>query len=136
MISGWPPRRHSFFVAADAVQQIEHGIFRVGGIAGRRIDERLAFVADGFRIVFDHLQLAVRDAFARFVEAFRRIWERRFVVGLQLNRTAESAAAALRPAAGAGAARRLLAFGDDLFVAPKSPTLRVNLISLPEIVPV
>ena len=43
------------FVAADAVKEIQDGIFRVGRIARRGIDERLALVADGFGIVFNHL---------------------------------------------------------------------------------
>ena len=90
-------------VAADAVQEIKDGILRVGRIAGRRIDERLALVADGFGVVFDHLDLAVRDAIARLVEAFRRRREGRFVVRTERDGAAKSAATAASPLAGAAA---------------------------------
>src|SRR6185369_8662799 len=79
------------FVATDAMKEIQDGIFRVGRIARRSIDERLAFVADGFGIVFDHLKLALGDVVPRFVEPFRRSWKGRFVVRLQLDWSAKSA---------------------------------------------
>ena len=82
-------------VAANAVEQIKDWIPIIGGITGRPIDERFALVTDGFRVVLDHFEFAVCDAFALFVESFRRIWERRLVVGLQLNRPAKSAPTAL-----------------------------------------
>src|SRR6266536_158814 len=83
-------------VAANAVEQIKDWIPIIGGITGRPIDERFALVTDGFRVVLDHFEFAVCDAFALFVESFRRIWERRLVVGLQLNRPAKSAPTVLR----------------------------------------
>ncbi len=104
------------FVAANAVKEIQHGIPRVGRVAGRRIDERLAFVADGFGIVLDHLELAVGDAFARLVETVRRIRKGRFVVRAKRDRSTKSATTTLPALAGGDLSRVRFAFGDDVLL--------------------
>ena len=68
------------FIAADAVQEVEHGILLVLRVSGRCVDVQLALRAHGLGIVFDHLQLAVRDAVALFIEAFWRHGEGGFVI--------------------------------------------------------
>src|SRR5262249_7821767 len=88
------------FVAANAVQEIKDGILRAGGITGRRIDERLAFVANGCRVVLDHLELAVRDVLAGLVETFRRRREGGFIVRAEHDGLPASTSARSRPRRG------------------------------------
>ena len=64
-------------VAADAVQQVEHGILLVLRVAGRRVDVHLAPRADRLRVVLDHLQLAVRDRLAPLEDRVGRFRRRR-----------------------------------------------------------
>ena len=78
-------------VAADAVEQVEHGIFFLRRVTGRRIDVHAAAGADGFGIVFDHLQLAVRDAVALRVPACGRLGKSGFVVGVERDVAARDA---------------------------------------------
>jgi hypothetical protein len=109
--------RHAAFgplfalVAADAVEQIEHGIFLVLRIAGRRVNLHPALCAHRLRVVINALQFAVLDSFACFVESLGRIWKSRFVVRLQFNRSTESAAATAR----ALLPRRGISFGCAAF---------------------
>src|SRR6187455_2630507 len=81
------------FVSTDAVQEIKNRIFLVSGIIWGRVNERFAFVADRFGIVFDHLQFPGPDSFALFVEALRRIRKRGLIIRLQFDRPAEPTAA-------------------------------------------
>ena len=81
-------------VAADAVQQVEHGVLPVGGVTRRRVDVHLAARADRLRVVLDHLQLAVRDVVADRLEVGRRVVEGGLVVGAEHDGAAEAAAAA------------------------------------------
>ena len=69
------------FVAADAVQKIEHGILLAGRVIGRRVHVHVADGADGLGVVLDHLQLAVRNVVADGLEVGRRIVEGWLVVG-------------------------------------------------------
>src|SRR5687768_870300 len=77
-------------IAADAVQQIQHGILFVLRVAGRRVNLHPAFCADGLRLVINAFEFAALDSVARFVETLWRIREGRFVVRLQLDWTAKS----------------------------------------------
>jgi hypothetical protein len=61
-------------VAADAVQQIEHGVPLVRRIAGRQVDRRRSLATRDFRIELDALDDACRYAFAWHVETH---WRRR-----------------------------------------------------------
>src|SRR5688572_2644071 len=81
-------------IAANAVKQIQHGIFLAFGITGRRVNLHPAFHADGLGVVINPLKFAALDSLARFVETLWRIWEGRFVVRLQLDRAPKSAATA------------------------------------------
>ena len=91
------------FITTDAVQEVKHGILLVRRITGRGIDLHLARCAHRFRVVFDHLQLAVRNAIALCVKPCWRIVESRFVVRLQFDRSPKSA----RSRTGPLAARRV-----------------------------
>src|SRR4051794_29778228 len=82
------------FVPADPMQEIEDWKLFVGGIPGRRIHEGLAFVADGFGVVLDHLDFAMRDSFPRFVEAIRRSCEGGFIIRPKHDRPAKTTAPA------------------------------------------
>src|SRR5687768_11449396 len=81
-------------IAANAVEQIQHRIFILFGITGRRVNLHPAFCADGLRIVIDPFEFAALDSLVRFVEALWRIRKGRFVVWLQLDWAAKSATAA------------------------------------------
>jgi hypothetical protein len=95
------------FVAADAVQEIQHGILRVRRVARRCIDERLARVADGLGIVLDHLQPAASDAIAHLVEIVGFGREGARVIGAEFDWTAEATTWTLPAWAGRGS------LGDD-----------------------
>src|SRR5688572_808190 len=90
-------------IATNAMEQIQHRIFFVFGIAGRRVNLHPPFHPDSFRIVINPLEFAMRNSLARFVETLWRIRKGRFVVRLQLDRAAKSAtAAAFSPIGGTG----------------------------------
>ena len=90
------------FISADAVQEVEHGILLVLRITGRSIDLHLARCAHRFGVVFDHLQLAVRNVVALLVKPGRRIVEGRFVIRSEHDGPAKSARATARPFTGGG----------------------------------
>lgn len=79
------------FVAADAVEEVEDGVFFVGGVAGRGVDGEFAGGADGFGFVGDGFGFALGDAGAFFVESFGWEWEGGFVIGAELDGCAEAA---------------------------------------------
>src|SRR5687767_7288363 len=81
-------------IAANAVEQIKHGIFRGFRITWRSVNLHPAFYAHGFGIVIDPFEFAALNSLARFVETLRRIRKGRFVVRLQLDGTAKSATTA------------------------------------------
>ena len=87
-------------ISNNAVQEVEHWIFLVLGIAGRSIDLHLARCAHRFGLVFNHLQRAMRNAIALLVKPGRRIVEGSFVIGSEHDRPAESARPTARPFTG------------------------------------
>ena len=103
--------RHSlpgpFFllVAADAVEQIQHGILLVFGIASRGVDLHPTLDSDGLGIVIHPLKFAVFDALSRLVESIWRVGEGGLVVGAQGDGAAKAATTttpALAAVAGGG----------------------------------
>ena len=85
-------------IAADAVEQIEHGILLVLVVAGRGIDLHPALHPNRLRVVIHALEFAVFDAFARLVESIRRIRKHGFVVRVQGDGAAPQATATAPPA--------------------------------------
>ena len=71
------------FITADAVQQVEHRVLLVFRVTGRRVDLHATFDADGFRVVLDHLELAVGNAVAFLIESGRRLGECGDVIGVE-----------------------------------------------------
>ena len=142
MISGWPPR------PIPAHRRRCRGGDRARDTFcpwnSRAACKRgIPLIAHGFGIVIDHLQFAVRDAVALFVKA-RRLSGRAFVVraelmgppncrdGRRAHRPPRDSPVQFAPQRRASRASRLATMSS----VAKSPTLRVNLISLPEILPV
>ena len=96
------PRPLPIFIAADAVQQEQNGIFLFSGVAGRSVHLHPPFNADGFGVVINPLKCALGGAFAPFVKALRRSREGRFVVRAERDGAAKSAASAASAPAGSG----------------------------------
>ena len=63
------------FVAADPMQQIEHGVFAVGRIPWRRVDHRRTAGIGDPRGILDSLDSPGLDAWAAGIEAVRRVRE-------------------------------------------------------------
>src|SRR5687767_4300073 len=81
-------------IAADAMEQIQDGIFFVFGITRRRINLHPTFYTDCLGVVLNPLKFAMFNSFALFVETLRWIWKGWFVVRLYLDRPAKSPASA------------------------------------------
>ena len=72
------------------MQQIEHRVFLVGCVSRWCVDIRFASRTDGFRFVFDHLQLAVRDTLSNGFESFWRSIIESNVIWAELDRATET----------------------------------------------
>ncbi len=83
-------------VAADAVQQVEHGIFPVGRVMRRKINDRFAPRAGDGGIVFKHFGASRDSVRRRLVETRGRIGKRAHVIRREHDGPAKVGARALR----------------------------------------